>query len=353
MPAQLSHRVTRARFGQADWRVELGDFVATLESSPDGALLVAGSLAGDALLLDAAHGTLIANLAAHPFGVLTAAWSNDGARFVVGGHDGIARIYGRDGIELGVVDAGGWVARLRWSPVVDTLAIGAGRNLITTDESGNAQRHYDDVASTVADVVWSVDGRRVGVAAYGGISWYEPHSEPGSTEPVRHYPWKGSILALALSPNGKWACAGAQDASIHIWKLWSADELSMSGYPAKIERVAFAPDSRWMASACLGELSVWDFGGKGPRGTAPASGEAHDRHIEALGWSPDGTTIATGGDDGRLILWPSPHKQRQTMTPLDVDSSSSGVSRLAWHPSGSMIHVGHNDGTVETRSIGS
>jgi WD40 repeat protein len=205
------------------------------------------------------------------------------------------------------------------------------------------------VSSTITDVAWSPNGKRVGVTAYGGIAWYDPDVE--RPDPIRFYAWKGSLLGLALSPDGKWACAGSQDASIHLWRLWSADELSMSGYPAKIERLAFRDDSRWMATACLGEVSIWDFSRRGPRGTAPASGDAHDRHIETLAWEPGGERLVTGGPDGRLVLWPSPRRQRQTLRPLDISIAHAGVSRIAWLPDATALVVGRDDGSVEARAI--
>ena len=67
----------------------------------------------------------------------------------------------------------------------------------------------------------------------------------------RRFDWKGSLLTLVISPDGKWACAGAQDSEVHLWKLWSGD---LSMLSVKIERIAFSNDSRWLAVACLGDL---------------------------------------------------------------------------------------------------
>jgi WD40 repeat protein len=338
-----------SEIGPVRWQLDLGDFVAAVAPSPDGELVAIGSLAGEARLVRVADGEVIAKLHDHPFGVAAAAWSRDGSTLAVGGHDSLVRLYDDRGDEWAVVTSEGWATALAWSPTDDVLAIGAGKVMQLVDPSGQLVRRHDPVASTITDVAWSPNGRRVGVSAYGGIAWYDPDVE--RTDPTRFYAWKGSLLGLALSPDGKWACAGSQDTSIHLWRLWSADELSMSGYPAKIERLAFRHDSRWMATACIGELSVWDFSGRGPRGSAPASGEAHERHIETLAWQPKGDRIVTGGPDGRLVLWPSPRRQREALRPLDVSIATAGVSRAVWTPDGSGLVVGRDDGTVEARSI--
>lgn len=321
------------------WHVELDDYVEALELDPVGDRLVAGSLAGDAVLLDAVSGERIAALRAHTGGlggVSAVAWSASGDVVATGGHDGVVQLYDRAGRHLAAHDLGGWVAALEWSPVDGWLAAAVGRTLVLLPDPGvpgRSPHRFDPVASTITDVAWATNGKRIGVTAYGGVTWYDPDAVP-STEPVRTYPWKGSLLSLAMSPTGKWACGGAQDASVHLWRLWSGDDLSMSGYPAKIEQLAFRPDGAWMAVGCLGEITVWDFGGKGPAGTAPASGEVHDRHITSLAWRSDGAVLASAGADGLVVLWRAPRRQGAMMAPVAtfdlLDPDPVPVSLVRW-----------------------
>ena len=344
-----------ALIGAARWNTRLADYVSVLAPSSDGSVVFAGGLSGEALLLDADTGDTIEKLTEHPFGVLSAAWSTDGRTLAVGGHDKVVRLYRYEPAERHIepvaeIAVDGWVAQVAWSPTDDIVGVGAGRRLTLADSNGTERQRFEPVDSTITAVTWSADGQRVGAAAYGAVSWYAP-DDLDATGPKRQHQWKGSILSLELSPDGKWACVGAQDASIHLWKLWSGDALSMSGYPAKIEHLAFRHDSKWMASACLGELTVWDFSKKGPRGTAPASGELHTRHISAMAWLPNGDLLVTGGADGRVVVWPSPRKQRQTLVPLDVSEHTVGVSHVSWRPGTDELFIARVDGLVEVRTI--
>lgn len=335
--------------GPALWQRGLGDYVAAVALSPDGTLAAVGSLAGDALLVSVANGDVVAKLHDHAFGVAAAAWSRDGSTLAIGGQDSLVRIYDATGAEQAAVTNDGWASALAWSPTDDLLAIGAGRTMQFVDPTGAVVRRHDPVTSTITDVVWSPNGRRVGVTAYGGIAWYDPDAD--RSDPARFYAWKGSLLSLALAPSGKWACAGSQDRSIHLWRLWSGDELSMAGYPAKVELLAFRDDSRWMATACLGDLAVWDFSGGGPGGSSPATAQAHDGFIQSLAWQPDGEHLVTGGSDGRLVLWPSPRRQRATLRPIVAEEMRSGVSQVAWSPDATVVVIGCDDGTVEALRV--
>lgn len=322
------------------WRVDLEDYVHVLEVSPDRSQAVAGSLGGDAVLIDGDSGS-ISPLERHEMGALCAAWSADGLSVAVGGQDGRVRIYDRSGAAQGVIEMSTWVTALAWSPAAPVLAIGAGKRLLIADAAGAPVADFDDQRSTVTAIAWSTDGTRVGVAAYGGVGWHDVIGE--RTGKRRRFNWKGSLLSLATSPDGKWACAGGQDATVQLWKLWSGKDFSMSGYPSKIERIGFSPDGRWLAVACLTELTLWDFGGRGPAGTMPASGAGHEKPIEDLAWEPSGSAIATGGGDGRMIVWRAPTRSGQRLSAIAALESYAQASRLGWIDEGSLL-VGRSDG---------
>ncbi len=327
------------------WRHSLGDYLSAAAWSPEGTLVAAGSLAGDAVVLDGASGRVLTTLPTHEMGVLSLGWSHDGAHLAVGGQDGVAGIWSRaDGRER-VVASDGWVTCAAWSPRAALLALGSGRQVQVVGPDGEVAATFAGQASTVTAVVWSPDGRLVGVGCYGGVPWYEPGA---GDRPKHRFAWKGSILTLAVAPDGSWLAAGNQDNSVHVWELWSGDDLEMTGYPAKVQHLAWDQTSRHLAVGNVGEITVWSFAGKGPRGSKPTFLEGHDRHISALCYQHQGRMLASGSADGRLALWATPKRT----TPCEVVELGSEVSLAAWRPDDGALLVGSASGDVGVLGLG-
>ncbi|MBM3675670.1 MAG: WD40 repeat domain-containing protein [Actinobacteria bacterium] len=321
------------------WRVDLGEFVSTVAWSPDGTAAAAGSLSGAALLLSTRDGQVVQKLTDHPLGVLALSFSPASGRLAVGGQDGLLRIYD---LATGLDTAhtcGAWVQALAWAPDGATVAAGAGRDLVVVADDGTERASWSDVPSTITSVAWATNGQRVAAGCYGGPRWYEPGA-PGATAKV--FDWKGSILTLAVAPNGKWLAAGNQDNSVHIWRLWSADDLQMSGYPAKVEAIAWDPTSRFLAVGSVGDVTIWDFSGRGPRGSTPVVLDGFSRRVTVVRYQHRGRRLAAGSADGLIVVW---EPARHTL-PIQVVGTDDEVSALEWSPDDTRLLFGTASGDV-------
>ena len=65
--------------------------------------------------------------------------------------------------------------------------------------------------------------------------------------------------------------------------------------------------------------------------------------VESVAFSPDGTILAVGSDDGTVRIW-STATHRQSAQPLSVGSQ---VTSVAFSPDGTILAVGSGDGTVQ------
>jgi WD40 repeat protein len=326
--------------------LRLEDHVTSVEWSPDASLLAAASLAGD-VVVTSADGATVTKLPEHPLGALALAWSPDGGRLASGGQDGAVTIWDPSTGATHRTSDRGWVNDLAWRPDGRMLAVAVGSALVVLDPGGGELARYTDLPSTVTSLAWAADGRHLAAGCYGGVSWFEP---PDRQEPDDVLARKGSILALATSPDGRWLASGNQDDSVHLWRLGTDDELEMSGYPAKIERLAWHPDATHLAVGSIGDVTVWDVTGKGPSGRKPLVLGGHERRITALSWSPPsgaGPLLAAASADGLLHVWDLRRSRKRPHRRLRLDDAPSC---LAWRGGGhDALAVGLTDGAVVLR----
>lgn len=320
------------------WETAVDD--APIAVTTAGDLVAIAGAAGTAWILEAATGTPVGTVTL-PGGLLALEFAPDAAHLAFAGPFGHGLWRRSDG-RTSVADTGMWSAAVRWAGP-DHVAVATGRRARVLDTDGHELWATDPAPSTVTDLAWLREGRRLLTSAYGGVRGHERHT----TRPVTEYKYLGSHLAIALNPNGRWICTGNQDASIHIWRTRDGDELTMQGYPDKIARLAFDPTGRWLASDGAPDITVWDFLGKGPAGTKPRTLRAHET-VTALAWRPGaGAVLASAGAEGTVALWRADTGRAGAMLRPTVERElPEPVSALAWAGPDRLILADY-DGRVE------
>lgn len=318
----------------------LGDYVIDLSWSPDGSRLAAVTVEGAVFLFDVSGERAGARpVGQHVGGGNSLAWSADGGEFATAGHDGLAKVWdGISGEELCSLEAGhSWVGKVRYNPFRNELATAAGKQL----KLWNSQRavFYESAshASTIADIGWRPDGSGVAAAAYQGISLHVP----GRRRDPRKYTWKGSSLALAWSPDGKYIATGEQDSTVHFWHMISGRDAQMSGFPTKVLELSWSSKGQWLATSGGTSVCLWDCSGKGPEGRAPRELMAHSTRVTQVAFQPDGKLLASSDVEGFVVLWnPANHDKA-----IGARALSSTISCLRW-TKGARLAAGLHDGRV-------
>src|SRR5262249_13197554 len=121
------------------------------------------------------------------------------------------------------------------------------------------------------------------------------------------------ISALALSPDGQLLSAGNDDGHITVWSLpHSTTVAELNDGRAGIQSLAFGRSLRrrtsdqgevgqpWVLGSGDGgsNVTIWDLERQRPL----AYGRGSEHGVQALAFSPDGTTLASGGR-GQPKLW--------------------------------------------------
>ena len=323
------------------WRAGLSDHVIALAWSPDDRLVAAAVASGPVAVLDAGTGVVRHLLPGHGFGATSVAWADAGT-VASAGQDGRVRLWdATTGAERSALDAGAkWIERLAVSPCGTYLASAAGKKVRLWDRAGRLIRDYADHGSTVTDIVWRPGGKELTSSAYGGVAIWSPDRD----EPARRFEWKGSVLRLAWSPDGKYLATGDQDSTVHFWVAATGQDLHMFGYPMKVRELAWDRGSRFLATGGGSQVTVWDCSGKGPEGTTPLQLASHakDSTVNALAFQRGGPLLASGGSDGKLVLW-HPEKGKRALADTKLEA---GVTQVVWSGSDDRLAVGTEAGGV-------
>jgi WD40 repeat protein len=304
----------RAKALAEAWLGEIEDHVIDLEWSPDGSQLAVASVGGPISIFEGASGRVEHRLAGHGFGTTSLSWSPYGGVLATAGQDGMARAWDAStGAERFRVEGGAaWVERVAWSPPGDVLA--------------------------TADIRWRPRSHELASAAYGQLAFWKPNKP----EPSRVFEWKGSMLALAWSPEGRYLATGDQDSTVHFWIVKTGEDLMMYGYPTKVRDLSWDSVGRYLATAGGPHVTVWDCSGKGPSGTTPLEVDKRRTLITALEFRPSGAVLAVGGGDGGVRVW----RVAKDSERLGTANLGAEVTKVAWHPSGRSLAAATATGTI-------
>lgn len=325
------------------WRFAAGDYVVGVDWAHGGRRCAVGCGAGAVHVLGA-DGARQWRIDAHEGGLCDLAWQPGGDLLATAGQDGFARLW-RVGAVAPVATLGGggaWVEHLAWSPDGRTLATTSGRVARLWEADGAPRMETPAHPSTVAGVRWGRKGERFVTIAYGGATVWDAARGASAAS----LPWKGSLIALAWSPDEKVVACGSQDCSVHFWRLTTGRDSEMTGYPLKPRALGWDSTSSLLATAGDTAALLWDFS-KGPEGTRPIELKRHELPLTALAFAPRRCALVTGAQDMGVILW----EPRRSTKPVAFAFLEGEVTSLAWRADQSMLLAADSVGTVAALHI--
>ncbi len=151
----------------------------------------------------------------------------------------------------------------------------------------------------------------------------------------------GLVTAVAYRPGGTTLAAAYQDGTIRLWDIASHQLISTVSWGSTALALAFADGGKTLEVAGPAAVGVWDLTNRATIAARPLAGVAAGRSVA---FSPDGATLATGGDDGNVRLW-NAATQQEIGAPMSSDLKP--VEAVAFSPDGTTVAAASSDGTVQ------
>ncbi|GCF11244.1 WD40 repeat domain-containing protein [Dictyobacter arantiisoli] len=289
---------------------------------------------------------------AHQATVRTLAWSPQGTTLSSGGDDATVLLWTPDGTvqQQGTfLDA---VQALAWSPEGNRVAAGVGTAVAFIQTATGHVLAFPQVHhAPVTSVVWSSrPGHPVvsGSRDHQAIIWQTQEYHPQRSF-LKH---TAPIEALSITSDGSTVASASQGGLIRVWAIDTVQEIhgAYQDAPIAMQAAAFSPDGATLAvGGSDGIVRIWTQSlrcqhtqttGNEPRCLdRPVHLHAHIGAVRTLAFSPDGSTLATGGDDTQVVLWDVPNGSNSSngFQPRQHLAHTAPVLALAWSPQTSQM----------------
>jgi WD40 repeat protein len=188
-----------------------------------------------------------------------------------------------------------------WDARHAVMAYAAGPRVLELRDQTHVLRTLQGAPSEVVSIAFSADGTSVVAASPDEVvSWTVADGVRTGLPPP-----PPTSLQVELSPDGSLLAWTDRDGSVSVRQLDAATPPRRLAPPAierllKTDVLAFSPDGHRIAAAGDSYLEAWELpSGRPLLGVSPGLRD----WAQVVAWSPDGTTLATGGSERKLRLW--------------------------------------------------
>ncbi|CAK5261817.1 unnamed protein product [Mycena citricolor] len=270
--------------------------------------------------------------------VLSIQWSNDSTCFISTSQDMTARLFTLNPVEgfrpktfAGHRDA---VLGAYFSADGNTIYTVSRDGAVFTWKEKESEEENEDDDEPVASSSKGTDANRIANTRWG------VHK--------RHYFKQANtkVVCGTFHAASNLLVVGFSTGVFGLWEMPAFSNIhTLSVSQEKITSVAINASGEWLAFGArkMGQLLVWEWQSE----SYVLKQQGHFYDMNTLAYSPDGQTIATGGDDGKVKVW-STHTGFCFVT---FTEHSAPVSCVEFAKHGSVLFTASLDGTVRAYDL--
>ncbi|MEO2046091.1 MAG: protein kinase [Pirellulales bacterium] len=272
-----------------------GQYVHAVAFDSAGTRLATGSSDHTIRIYQARNAKLLTTLTGHTDAVLSVRFSPDGRQLLSSGYDNTARLWnlGTGACQQVLQGHGWWVWSAEFSPSAEQI--------VTASQDGKA-------------IVWQRQAESGKRKAESGKQEPQSHLYEIQTEFSQH---RGPVYTARFSPDGEQVATGGYDQRVFLWNPQEVVSVDVGrrlqglpdretpyqqfiGHAGPVRTLAFSPDGLSLASGGQdNRLCVWDLATGSLRNTL----RGHASHIRSCDYSPQGRWLLSGGRDAQIKLW--------------------------------------------------
>ena len=319
-----------------------------LAIAPDRPWIATGHADGTIAIWNRDTGEVVGSVKAHQKGVAHVAFLAGGSKIVTTGEEPLPRVWS--------IDAKGTLKPEASLPPLDSpisvLAVSSnGKVLVLGGRKGECVA-WDVVGNTILRKWMATGGEPLMALAIAPDG--KTMASAGNTEPVRI--WElgrdaavGDLLGasgttvLAFAPNeaaGWWLAAASVDGTVRLFDRQRREVRALAGHAGPIHGLSASPDGSLLASAGEDDgVCVWNAA----TGVKRMLLRGHERPVRGVGFAPDGRTLHSTGDDGQLKTWDLTAEPEGTT----FRGLPAAITSLATRPDTPDYGAAYADGSVE------
>jgi len=175
------------------------------------------------------------------------------------------------------------------------------------------------------------------VGGTDGLAWIDL-----AARRVRQHLGLCSVMACAVDPTANLAAAGDLSGSLHLVHHEDAEGTELTGYPDRVNLIAWTASGKWVAAAAADEITVWKSDSASDAADEPVLLQGHEQSVTALVAHDTHDLLVSGDADGTIALWSPGIADR----PICVTQTDGAVLALQWDHDHQRLAISTSTGHV-------